>query len=112
MKTRTSRVGRKPVQVPVGVEVKIVDQVLSVKGPKGNLSVTLHPFVDVIIDGSQVKVQLLTGKKKIITGPSSKLYRSIAGTIRANINNVICGVTQGFERRLLLVGVGYRASVK
>jgi len=110
--TTTSRIGRKPVTVPSGVDVKIHDQKLSVKGPKGNLTMPLHPYVTVTVDKNEIKVQPSTVDKKLITGASSKLYRSIAGTVRANINNVIHGVTQGFERKLLLVGVGYRAQAK
>jgi large subunit ribosomal protein L6 len=114
--SKTSRIGRKPVTVPSGVEVKIQDQNLSVKGPKGHLSVALHPFVHVSIEKhdekSEIKVQPNSQKDLVMTGATTKLYRSIAGTIRANIYNVIHGVTHGFERKLLLVGVGYRAQAK
>lgn len=109
---QTSRIGRKPVAVPAGVEVKIQDQTLSVKGPKGHLSIALHPYVHVSVEDSQIKVQPNADNNMIITGPSTKLYRSIAGTIRASIYNLVHGVTHGFERKLLLVGVGYRAQAK
>lgn len=109
---RTSRVGRKPVIIPSGVEVKIQNRNMSVKGPKGQLSVELHPYVDVTLEENEIKVQPNTESRKIITGKSIKLYKSIAGTVRANINNVIHGVSQGFERKLVLVGVGYRAQAK
>jgi large subunit ribosomal protein L6 len=105
----TSRIGRKPVVIPSGVEVKIQNQQLSVKGPKGQQSVALHPFVHVIIENNEIKVQANDDKKEILTGRSIKLYHSIAGTIRAKIDNLICGVTKGFEKKLVLVGVGYRA---
>lgn len=108
----TSRIGRKPVAVPSGVEVKLQDQKLSVKGPKGQLSITLHPFVHVSVDKNEIKVEPNANSGKVITGASKKLFRSIAGTERANISNLIHGVTQGFERKLLLVGVGYRAQSK
>ncbi len=108
----TSRIGRKPVAVPSGVEVKLHDDKLSVKGPKGQLVITLHPYVHVSVDKGEIKVQPNTDGKQIITGPNNKLYRSIAGTTRANISNVIQGVTAGFERKLVLVGVGYRAQAK
>lgn len=108
----TSRIGRKPVAVPSGVEVKLQDHKLSVKGPKGQLVIALHPYVEVSVDKNEIKVQPNTDGKQIITGPNSKLYRSIAGTTRANIFNVIHGVTAGFERKLVLVGVGYRAQAK
>lgn len=108
----TSRIGRKPVTVPSGVEVKLQDQKLSVKGPKGNISIALHPYVQVRVDKNEIQVSPKETDKKTITGSKTKLYRSIAGTVRANISNVIHGVSQGFERKLLLVGVGYRAQAK
>lgn len=110
--TSTSRIGRKPVAVPSGVEVKLHDKKLSVKGPKGNLTIEIHPFVSVTVDKSEIKVHPNNQDDHVITGKSTKLYRSIAGTTRASINNVIHGVTHGFERKLLLVGVGYRAQAK
>lgn len=108
----TSRIGRKPVVIPSGVDVKITAEKLSVKGPKGQLSMDIHPFVKVSVESNQIKVQPNTETKGVITGASKKLYRSIAGTERANINNIIQGVTHGFERKLVLVGVGYRAQAK
>lgn len=108
----TSRIGRKPVTIPSGVEVKIQNQELSVKGPKGQLSVQLHPFVNVIIEDGHISVHPNEESKKTLTGQNNKLYRSIAGTTRANIFNTVHGVTQGFERKLVLVGVGYRAQAK
>jgi large subunit ribosomal protein L6 len=108
----TSRIGRKPVAVPTGVEVKIKDEKLLVKGPKGNLSLDLHPFVHIAVENNEIKVQASNQNKKVITGASAKLYRSIAGTIRAKIYNLIRGVTHGYERKLMLVGVGYRAQAK
>lgn len=109
---RTSRIGRKPIVVPSGVEVKIQGQQLMVKGPKGHLSVYLHPFVHVTLDDGQLKVSPNSEKRDVMTGKSIKLYKSIAGTVRANISNVIHGVSQGFECKLVLVGVGYRAQSK
>lgn len=108
----TSRIGRKPVVIPTGVEVKIQDKKLSVKGPKGHLSIELHPYVLVTMESNEIKVQPNSESRSNITGPGNKLYRSIAGTVRANIFNIVHGVTQGFERKLLLVGVGYRAQAK
>lgn len=106
----TSRIGRKPVTIPSGVEIKIQDQQLSTKGPKGQLSLSLHPFVEATVKEGHVSLQHATTGK--VTGLDTKLYRSIVGTSRAMIQNMIQGVTQGFERRLSLVGVGYRAQVK
>jgi large subunit ribosomal protein L6 len=112
MSTSTSRIGRKPVVIPTGVDIKIQDQTMSVKGPKGQLSIALHPFVNVTVDKNEIKVELGDIDKRLITGSSTKLYKSIAGTVRANIYNLIQGVTQGFERKLVLIGVGYRAQSK
>jgi large subunit ribosomal protein L6 len=109
---KTSRVGRKPVIIPAGVEVKIQGDTLSAKGPKGQVSVSLHPLVDVKIEGSEVKVSPHNDKNKIITGSEVKLDKSITGTLRANINNAIQGAEKGFERKLVLMGVGYRAQAK
>lgn len=108
----TSRIGRKPVVIPSGVEVKIKDMQMSVKGPKGQLTVALHPFVNVVVESNEIKVHPNTNGDQVITGTKIKLYRSIAGTTRANIYNVIHGVSTGFERKLTLVGVGYRAQAK
>jgi large subunit ribosomal protein L6 len=108
----TSRIGRKPVTIPSGVEVKLHEHKLSVKGPKGQLSMNIHPFVHVMIEHNEIKVQPNDETKSIITGASKKLYKAIAGTERANINNIIHGVTHGFERKLTLIGVGYRAQAK
>lgn len=109
---RTSRIGRKPVSVPAGVEVNVQDKTLSVKGPKGTLVISLHSFVLVTIANNEIKIEPNKIDNRLITGSSAKLYKSIAGTVRANISNVIHGVTQGFERKLTLVGVGYRAQAK
>jgi large subunit ribosomal protein L6 len=113
---RTSRIGRKPVVVPSGVEIKISKEgqgeTLSAKGPKGHLSIDLHPYVHVAVESNQVKVTPKSETRKVLTGKSVKLYKSIAGTVRANIHNVIHGVSQGFECKLTLVGVGYRAQGK
>jgi len=108
----TSRIGRKPVAVPAGVDIKIQGEHLLVKGPKGHLTVDLHPFVKVSLADGFVTVTPDAEKRKNITGINIKLFRSIAGTVRANISNGIHGVSQGFERRLTLVGVGYRAQSK
>ena len=108
----TSRIGRKPVAIPSGVDVKLKDAQLSVKGPKGQLSLTVHPYVNVIIENDTIKIHPNTDGDHVITGASIRLYRSIAGTVRANIYNLIHGVTHGFERNLVLVGVGYKAQAK
>lgn len=109
---RTSRVGRKPVVIPSGVDVKYSNDQLVIKGPKGQLSVDVHPYVELQVDNAEIKVSPKSQNKLVITGSKVRLYRSIVGTMRAAIANLILGVTKGFERRLSLVGVGYRAQAK
>jgi large subunit ribosomal protein L6 len=109
---RTSRIGRKPVVIPSGVEVKLQGNSLSAKGPNGQLSIILHPFIDAAVEGNEIKVQTNAESKSQITGKDVKLYKSIAGTTRANIQNVVIGVSQGFQKKLVLIGVGYRAQAK
>lgn len=108
----TSRVGRKPVIIPSGVEVKLDANTLSAKGPKGKHTISLHPYVHVSYENNEVRVQPNAASRKNITGSAKKLYRSIAGTIRATIHNAIHGVSTGFQKNLVLIGVGYRAAAK
>jgi large subunit ribosomal protein L6 len=108
----TSRVGRKPIAVPAGIDVKITNEAITAKGPKGQHTVAVHPYVTVKLQDGAISVALNDKNDHVITGPKSKLYKSIAGTQRANINNMINGVHTGFERKLTLVGVGYRAQAK
>jgi large subunit ribosomal protein L6 len=96
-----SRIGRKPIEIPNGVTVTVDQQQLTVKGPKGTLTRNLHKDMIVSIEGNVITV----------SRPSdNKLHRSLHGTTRSVINNMIVGVTQGYEKSLELVGVGYRAN--
>lgn len=96
-----SRIGRKPIAIPSGVEVKLDGSQLTVKGAKGTLSRALHPEMIINIAENEVTVER----------PSeNKLHRSLHGTTRSLVANMVEGVTNGFERNLELVGVGYRAS--
>ncbi|MFZ3172960.1 MAG: 50S ribosomal protein L6 [Carboxydocellales bacterium] len=96
-----SRIGRMPIVVPAGVEVKIDGQLVAVKGPKGQLSRELHKDMIIRMENGSV----------IVERPSdNKLHRSLHGLTRTLVNNMIVGVTKGFERGLEMVGVGYRAS--
>lgn len=97
-----SRIGKQPIQIPEGVEVKIDDNLVVVKGPKGELTQELHPEIAIEIKDKEVLVKLAEKSKK-----SSAIW----GTYRALIGNMIEGVTKGFEKRLIFEGVGYRASV-
>ncbi len=94
-----SRVARMPVTIPAGVEVKIVDGLMSVKGAKASLSLPLP---------SSVQLEIKDGVASV-TEASIAENAAKAGTVRALLNNMIEGVTKGYERKLTLVGVGYRA---
>jgi large subunit ribosomal protein L6 len=107
-----SRVGRKPVTIPAGVVVTMQGQDLEVKGPKGSSLIPIHPFVKIIIEGNVIKVEANTDGGYCRPGSGSKLRRAITGTTRANIANSVEGLTKTFERKLILVGVGYKAAAK
>lgn len=98
-----SRVAKNPITLPKGVEVKVNGAGVSVKGAKGQLTMRLHQLVGVDISESTVSIAWEQGNKKATAQ---------AGTTRANIANMVEGVTNGFEKKLTLVGVGYRAQVK
>lgn len=102
---RTSRIGRKPIAVPAGVNVTIEEQRVAIKGAKGTAELQLHPWVAVQRDGDTLKVA------SRLAAQDGK-QRAMTGTMRALLNNMMVGVTEGFERRLLLVGVGYKAQVQ
>jgi large subunit ribosomal protein L6 len=98
-----SRVAKNPITVPKGIEVQIDGQMVTVKGKKG---VATHPYP------KQVLVKLTTDKElKFEPSKKSKRASALAGTTRAIVNNMVHGVSKGFEKRLKLVGVGYRAQV-
>ena len=98
-----SRVGKKPVSVPSGVTANMQGQTISVKGPKGTLSLLVDDRVKVAMDKDAINVD---------PADESKEARALWGTTRANLNNIVTGVTQGFERKLEITGVGYRAAVQ
>ena len=99
-----SRIGKKPIEIPAGVEVKLADGVVTVKGPNGELSQCVdEKLVSVNIEGNTVTVS---------RDDDVRQKRSAHGLYRTLINNMIIGVTQGYEKKLELVGVGYRADKK
>ena len=98
-----SRIGKKPVAVPSGITANVEGQTVKIKGPKGALQVVLHDDVTVKLDGGQIKVDPRFETKRA---------RSQWGTSRTLIANLIAGVTKGFEQRLEINGVGYRAAVQ
>jgi large subunit ribosomal protein L6 len=108
----TSRVGRKPVTIPAGVDIKIDDQVMIIKGPKGHLNLALHPYVRVMMEQGNIKIMQNPEGTYCRSGSGAKLLNAIPGTTRSEIYNAVWGVSQGFQRKLTLVGVGYRAQVK
>ena len=98
-----SRVAKSPITIPSGVEVKIANGEVNVKGSKGNMQLTLHKFVSINQED---------GILKIVPVEESKDSWAMAGTFRALINNMVVGVSEGFSKKLQLVGVGYRAQAK
>lgn len=98
-----SRIGNKPVILPEGVTVTQDGLDVTVKGPKGELTRTFVPSITMHIDGNEVT----------FTRPDdSKENRALHGTMRANFNNMVLGVSQGFSKTLELIGVGYRAQLQ
>lgn len=94
-----SRIGRKPVNIPAGVDVKLNDSVITVKGPKGTLTQAVHPNMTVKIEGAEINV----------TRPDDdKFNRSLHGLTRSLIFNMVEGVTNGYKKELDVNGVGYR----
>ncbi|MEX1147154.1 MAG: 50S ribosomal protein L6 [Sphingomonadales bacterium] len=98
-----SRIGKKPVPVPQGVAVTLEEALLSVKGPKGELSMAIVDEVDVSYANDEVVVKPRN---------ASKRARSMWGMQRTLVDNIVTGVTEGFKRELDITGVGYRAAVR
>jgi|SRR5579863_166526 len=98
-----SRIGRKPIAIPTGVEVHIVDQSISVKGPKGELKLHVHPKMTVEVAGKE-----LTVKRPSDQNP----FRALHGTLRSHLMNMVVGVTKGYEKVLEINGVGFRAALQ
>jgi len=96
-----SRVAKQAIALPGGVEMKQADGQISIKGPKGTLELVLHPSGGVEQDGDQLTVV-----------PATDEAMAMAGTMRSLLNNMVIGVSQGFEKTLELVGVGYRAQMQ
>ena len=94
-----SRIGRKPINIPAGVEVKIDGSCVTVKGPKGTLSQTFQPSMNIAVEGAEI----------VVTRPNDeKQNRALHGLTRTLINNMVIGVTEGFKKELDVNGVGYR----
>ncbi len=94
-----SRIGRKPINIPAGVDVKMDAGVMTVKGPKGTLTQRIHPNMSVAVQGAEI----------LVTRPDdNKENRSLHGLTRTLIHNMVVGVTEGFKKELDVNGVGYR----
>ncbi len=98
-----SRVGQKLIRIPAGVEVKVQDRLVSVKGPLGRLEWTLVPGLAVAVTDGQVQVSRSSNEAK---------FRALHGLVRAELNNMILGVTKAYERTLEITGVGYKAQIQ
>ena len=94
-----SRIGRKPIVIPAGVEVKVNGTEVTVKGPKGTLTQKVHPLMKVEVNGAEVTVSRPNDEKEA---------RSLHGLTRTLINNMVIGVTEGYKKELEVNGVGYR----
>ncbi len=98
-----SRIANAPVSIPSSVEVALAGQELNIKGSKGNLSLTIHELVEVTQDESELRFSAVNTTKK---------SHALSGTFRALVNNMVTGVSNGFEKQLELIGVGYRAQAQ
>lgn len=96
-----SRIGKLPISLPSGVSVTVKGDTVTVKGPKGELTQQINPEISVSVEGNTLTVSRPSDEKQ---------HRSMHGLYRALINNMVVGVSQGFEKKLELVGVGYRAA--
>ncbi len=94
-----SRIGRKPINIPAGVEAKFENGVMTVKGPKGELSQKINPNMTIEIEGAEINVK---------RPDDDKLNRSLHGLTRTLIHNMVVGVTEGYKKELEVNGVGYR----
>ncbi|MBU6269885.1 MAG: 50S ribosomal protein L6 [Betaproteobacteria bacterium] len=98
-----SRVAKVPVPVPAGVDVQIADGTITVKGPLGSLNLRVNPLVTIVREGAELLVKAAT---------ETRDADAMSGTFRALVANMVTGVTRGFEKKLQLVGTGYRAQAQ
>ena len=99
-----SRIGNTPITIDDSVKINIQDNQITVTGPKGQLTQTIFPYLQVKQDGNQVLV--------INTKPDNKKIKALHGLLRSLINNMVIGVTKGWTKQLQLVGTGYRARLE
>jgi large subunit ribosomal protein L6 len=98
-----SRIGRAPIAIPDGVDVDVEGSRVSVKGPKGRLAQDFRPEMTIVLEDGSLRVERPSDER---------LHRSLHGLTRTLLANMVVGVTQGYEKRLEIVGVGYRAAMK
>ena len=98
-----SRIGKKPITLPQGVEVTVENNYVTVKGPKGHLEGQFNKELTIAVENNELSIERPSDQK---------FHRSIHGTTRALINNMIVGVSEGFSKQLRMVGVGYRAMMQ
>ncbi len=98
-----SRIGKQPVKIPSGVDCKMEGTLVKVKGPKGELQRNLHP---------KMKIEIADGEVRVIRPSDGREDRSLHGLTRTLINNMVIGVTEGFSKKLNIVGVGYKVELK
>lgn len=98
-----SRIANNPVEIPKGVEIKLNGQQMQAKGPKGELALDVHPLVSIAEED---------GHLKVAARDSSKSSKALSGTMRALTSNLVTGVSEGFEKKLEIIGVGYRAQAQ
>jgi len=98
-----SRIANAPVELPSGVQVNIADGLVSVKGSNGSLDLQLHELVDIVNEDNQLKLSAKEESKEAV---------AMTGTFRSLVNNMVSGVSDGFEKKLELQGVGYRAKAQ
>lgn len=97
-----SRVAKNPISLPTGVQVKLVGQEVTIKGKHGELHLTLHPAIQLQQDSNVLRV----------SAANNGNHNALAGATRALVQNMVTGVTDGFQRKLVLIGVGYRAKAQ
>lgn len=98
-----SRIGKSPITLPAGITVKVDKTIVTVKGPKGELTQEIHPDMKVSVDGEVLTVERPTEQKR---------HKAMHGLYRSLINNMVIGVASGYKKELELVGVGYKAAVQ
>lgn len=98
-----SRIGKLPVEVPAGVQIKQDGSALTAKGPQGELTLNTHPEMKVVVDGNEIRVERPSDEQK---------HRALHGLTRTLVANLVEGVSKGYSRTLEIVGVGYKAEPK